>query len=911
MLMDYRLLRRGIHMSFHKRSIIILCFVFIFMASAILSGCDNVKPVPTATVVPTEVPAEPAATVEEAPAETAEEAAAVEEAPAEAPAAEEAAVDENEVVFVATVDGEGISKEDFEMAATFHRYQYLGQYNQYAQMYSMYGLPLDSLNEQVESILGEGGKEKLGLDTIDELTYNKVLELEAKEAGIEADEDEVYTLLKTMFGYEDPSKEDDKILGLDSFNVTPDETDDDEDKYALFKQYAQMVLDMGYDGVVSFDYLKNYAEHQILDNKLFERELSERVFESEMVNARHILVENEETAKEILAKLEAGEDWDTLASENSLDTSNKDNSGSLGWFGKGEMVSEFEEAAFALEPGQISEPVKTTYGYHIIASDGKEIRPLEGSALQSAQQKLYDSWAIGLREKHDLQSFEELWLEAVPMVPVFEPIVTEQEVTAETAEETVSEAESPVEETAAENEAETPAVVEETSETTEETAADETPAEENVPETAQNEPAPTEELVTEAEQNEPAPAEEATAETKDNIALTVDGEGITTDEFEKMAIFNRYQVIASYQQYAQYYSMFGIPLDEVNAYYEELLGENGKAEFGESIVNQLAYFKMLDLEAEKTGITVSDQDVMTEIKKMFGYTDAAAEAQDALGLDSFNVGDEDSSADSAAADEKLESEITMDLELTFGDKITFDFFKNYVRNGMIEEALVEKALEGRVFEEEMVNARHILVENEETAKEILAKLEAGEDWAALAAEHSMDPGNKDNSGSLGWFGRGRMVSEFEDAAFSLEPGQISEPVKTSYGYHIIASDGKEIRAMEGDALEAAKTEAASEWLDALQEKYTVESFQEVWLPFVPTEPVFEPIEIDIQADESIPTYSIGSDEKEVDNGEPAAVGEETEPDADNTSQEDESLTIDNTEQDSGAFLLNNDAELNK
>ena len=80
-------------MSFHKQSIIILCFVFIFMAAAILSGCDNAKPAPTATVAPTEVPAEPtkeAAVVEEAsaeqPAEPTKEVAAVEEASAEAPA---------------------------------------------------------------------------------------------------------------------------------------------------------------------------------------------------------------------------------------------------------------------------------------------------------------------------------------------------------------------------------------------------------------------------------------------------------------------------------------------------------------------------------------------------------------------------------------------------------------------------------------------------------------------------------------------------------------------------------------------------------------------------------------------------------------------------------------------------------
>lgn len=86
---------------------------------------------------------------------------------------------------------------------------------------------------------------------------------------------------------------------------------------------------------------------------------------------------------------------------------------------------------------------------------------------------------------------------------------------------------------------------------------------------------------------------------------------------------------------------------------------------------------------------------------------------------------------------------------------------------------------------EMVRASHILVETETKAKEIQKKLAEGADFAELASSESTDPMSAAEGGDLGFFSRGRMVAEFEKAAFSMSPGQTSAPIKSEYGYHII------------------------------------------------------------------------------------------------------------------------------
>jgi peptidyl-prolyl cis-trans isomerase C len=108
-----------------------------------------------------------------------------------------------------------------------------------------------------------------------------------------------------------------------------------------------------------------------------------------------------------------------------------------------------------------------------------------------------------------------------------------------------------------------------------------------------------------------------------------------------------------------------------------------------------------------------------------------------------------------------------------------------------EHKVYEEAVK-QVKNEEEVHARHILVPTEDEAKAILAQLKGGADFATLAKEKSKDPGAAEG-GDLGYFTKEQMVPEFADVAFKLNKGQLSDPVKTQFGWHIIKVEDKRIK----------------------------------------------------------------------------------------------------------------------
>jgi peptidyl-prolyl cis-trans isomerase C len=95
--------------------------------------------------------------------------------------------------------------------------------------------------------------------------------------------------------------------------------------------------------------------------------------------------------------------------------------------------------------------------------------------------------------------------------------------------------------------------------------------------------------------------------------------------------------------------------------------------------------------------------------------------------------------------------------------------------------------------EQEVRARHILVPTEDEAKAVLAEIKKGTDFAELAKQKSKDPGAAAEGGDLGYFGKDQMVPEFAEVAFKLDKGQVSDPVKTQFGWHIIKVEDKRIK----------------------------------------------------------------------------------------------------------------------
>ncbi len=184
----------------------------------------------------------------------------------------------------------------------------------------------------------------------------------------------------------------------------------------LFETQAAIYVENASSIDFSMKDLRDYIRRQTLRTKVYEAITADVPANGEFVWARHILVPDQETAQQVIDRLQAGEDFAALANELSTDEGSKTSGGDLGWFTRGTMVAPFEEAVFALEIGESSQPVLSDFGYHVIQLLGREERPLDPQQLQEAKQRAYDDWLEQAKAAANIETFDR-WTSVVPSDP--------------------------------------------------------------------------------------------------------------------------------------------------------------------------------------------------------------------------------------------------------------------------------------------------------------------------------------------------------------------------------------------------------------------------------------------------------------------------------------------------------------
>lgn len=186
-------------------------------------------------------------------------------------------------------------------------------------------------------------------------------------------------------------------------------------------------------------------------------------------------------------------------------------------------------------------------------------------------------------------------------------------------------------------------------------------------------------------------------------------------------------------------------------------------------------------------------------------------------------------------DDEVQSEIQASIELAGSEsawqqwlaenRYTPEEFRETLRDTLITgrmRDIVTQEISGNLLQ---VRARHILVPTEDTATELLSRINAGEDFAALAQAYSSDVTTREQGGDLGWFAQGTLLEPYlAEVAFSLEPGQLAGPIPTSLGFHIIQSIERAERPVPDEERASLAQSQFEQWLQELRQTATIERY---------------------------------------------------------------------------------------
>jgi len=232
-------------------------------------------------------------------------------------------------------------------------------------------------------------------DVLEEMINGELARQECALRGITVSADDVQLRLETQFGYDrnPPTPTPVPVTFTLPITVTPTPTIAPMTKEEFDQQAAAWLQAVQKQSGYTESEFRTLLEVSLYREKLAEVIGSTVPTTTEQIHARHILVATREEAEQVLARLQNGEDFAALAQELSTDTSTQEEGGDLGWFPKGKMDTTFDEAAFALQPGQTSQVVETQYGFHIIRVEEREAnRPLEASDLEGAKSEAVSAW---------------------------------------------------------------------------------------------------------------------------------------------------------------------------------------------------------------------------------------------------------------------------------------------------------------------------------------------------------------------------------------------------------------------------------------------------------------------------------------------------------------------------------------
>ena len=218
------------------------------------------------------------------------------------------------------------------------------------------------------------------------------------------------------------------------------------------------------------------------------------------------------------------------------------------------------------------------------------------------------------------------------------------------------------------------------------------------------------------------------------------------------------------------------------------------------IINGLVETELMVQDAKNKGIEITEDEKESFKQNLIDQTYGSEENFQAY-LDEYNVSDEM-------------------LNRMIEEKLYYDKYIDQIKSGITVDAEAYYNENSDQFDvADQVKAKHILVDDKETAEDIIKQLDEGADFSELAKEYSTDSATAQQGGELGYFTADEMITEFSDAAFALEVGQYTkEPVETSYGYHVILCEDK--KAAHHQTFDEVKDELTDQLTDQeVQSKY--------------------------------------------------------------------------------------------